>query len=332
MLKTISASRVFLLAVASTLLFSSCEKDDDDMMTQDQTQNDDLQMASYEYNFNNGQVIPTAYYTGEHSDELTATMDLEEMSDGTTKITVSLTNTVDGAMYMIHAHDAADPATTPNGTPYNETPNSDVFTKMATGNGGTVSVSQTTDMAFTELTNDYAAFFVVHDPLQNISTTDLSTYIVLGTFAREQSYNLNVQEFNYDFNTGQVAQEFAYDGTHPTNLSANLRVQELGSGESRVTVSVNNSINSEMYMVHSHDSADPSTTPNGTPYNETPNSDVCTLMIMGNGGMSMSNQISSLSLNELSTNYSGFFVIHDPLQPISTTDPTTYVVLGSFAR
>lgn len=322
-----------ILSLASAVMFASCKKEDPEPVNDPMEEpTEELQTASYEYNFNNGQVIPTAYYEGEHSDMLTATMELEEQADGQTKITVTLNNTVDGEMYMIHAHDAADPATTPNGTPYNESPNADVFASMTTGNGGSVSVSQTSSKSFTELTTTYEAFFVVHDPLQQISTTDLSTYIVLGSFAREQNYTLASSTFNYDFNTGQVDPSFAYDGTHPNTIGAKLRVQELGSGESRVTVMIDNTVNGETYMVHSHDAADPSQTPNGTPYNETPNSDICTLMIAGNGSTAMSSQISTESLGDLSTTYDGFFVIHDPLQALSTTDPTTYVVLGVFAR
>jgi len=34
----------------------------------------------------------------------------------------------------------------------------------------------------------------------------------------------------------------------------------------------------------------------------------------------------------LTSTYEAFFVIHDPLQALTTTDPTTYVVLGVFAN
>ena len=78
--------------------------------------------------------------------------------------------------------------------------------------------------------------------------------------------------------------------------------------------------------------ADPATTPNGTPYNETPNGDVFAMAIMGNGGTASGTNDSSLSYDELTTNYDGFFVVHDPLQPVTTVDPTTYVFLGVFAR
>jgi hypothetical protein len=241
-------------------------------------------------------------------------------------------NTIAGETYMIHAHDAADPASTPNGTPYNETPNSQVFSQMAMGTGGTVTVTQTVNMSYESITSTYEGFFVIHDPLQAINTTDISTYLVVGAFAREQGMTgYKTMMYNYDFNTGQIAPAFAYSGTHPSNLEAMLKIQETASG-SRVTVMLSNAQNGQTYMVHAHDKADPSTTPNGTPYNETPNSDVCTLMLMGMDNMAYSNQLSMLSFDEITTQYDAFFVVHDPLQSISTTDPNTYVILGNFAR
>jgi len=78
----------------------------------------------------------------------------------------------------------ADAASTPNGTPYNETPNADVWVQMLTGNGGSVSATQLTTMTVTELTETYEGFLVVHDPLQAITTVDPTTYVILGSFAR----------------------------------------------------------------------------------------------------------------------------------------------------
>lgn len=292
-----------------------------------------MQSMTINYEFNNGQTVSTAPYDGDHWSNLTAKMELEEKSDNMTEITVTLMNTIDGEMYMVHAHDAADPSSTPNGTPYNETPNSDILAKMVTGNGGTVSVTQTANISYDSLTTAYEGFFVVHDPLQTVSTTDISTYLVVSSFARQAaSSNLKSMDFDYDFNTGQVNAAYAYSGSHATNLMGKLRVDELANGESRVSVMLMNSLNGEMYMIHAHDAADPTTTPNGTPYDESPNSDVMTQMVTGNGGSVMVSQKSSMSYDDITMNYSGFFVVHDPLQSISTTDPTTYVLLGSFAR
>ncbi len=324
------ANYLALPALALGLVFatSSCSKDDDN-----NNPTTTMKKSTFDYEFNNGQVVPSAAYDGMHSDNLMATMEVIEKSSSTVEIKVTLENTISGEMYMIHAHDAADPATTPNGTPYNETPNADVFTQMVTGNGSSVTATQTVSMSYNDIVANYEGFFVVHDPLQPVSTTDISSYLVVGTFARMQgASNLASMSFMYDFNTGQVAPAFAYSGSHANTLGGTLKVQELGNGESRVTVMLDNSLAGQTYMVHAHDAADPATTPNGTPYNETPNSDLCTLMIMGNGNSAYSSQISTLSYADITSNYSGFFVVHDPLQAISTTDPTTYVLLGVFAR
>jgi hypothetical protein len=314
------------LSLATGVLFTSCKKKDTEP-------NPQMMSSTFMYEFNNGQVVPAAAYDGMHPDSFSASMMVEELADNQTKITVTLMNTVNGQQYMIHAHDAADPATTPNGTPYNESPNAMVFSKHVNGNGGTVSVSQTVNMSYSQITTVYNGFFVVHDPMQAISTTDISTYLVVGTFARNQiPSNYMRSEFMYDFNTGQVAPQFAYMGSHASTLMGKLILQELGSGMTRVTVYLMNSLNGEIYMVHAHDVADPATTPNGTPYNESPNGDVCSLMIMGNGGVARASQMSSMSVADLNSMYDGFFVVHDPLQALSTIDPTTYVLLGLFAR
>ena len=110
-----------------------------------------------------------------------------------------------------------------------------------------------------------------------------------------------------------------------------IKVDELAEG-SRVTVSIMNSLDGQVYNTHAHDMANSADTPNGTPYNEAPNVDVFASPIMGVGGTARATKISSLSFNDLTTNYDGFFVIHDPLQDLSTVDPTTYVILGIFAR
>lgn len=165
-----STTAKLTLALAISVGLSSCSKDDD--MTEDTKQS-----MTYDYAFSDG-------YSGSHANNFSARMEVEEIDDNSSKITVWLMNTMDGEMYMVHAHDAADPATTPNGTPYNETPNSDVMVQMATGNGGTIEVSQTANMSYEDITANYEAFFVVHDPTQAISTTDISTYLVVGAFAR----------------------------------------------------------------------------------------------------------------------------------------------------
>lgn len=297
------------------------------------TEQVELDSKTIIYQFHNGQTVPTAPYTGYHSSDLTAEMTIDELEDNRSEITIRLNNTMDGETYHIHAHDAADPATTPNGTPYNESPNSDVLAGMLVGNGGSVTLTQETDMEYSEIVSTYEGFFVVHDPLQAINTADITSYVIVGAFAKDQTSNsFESTTFSYDFNTGQVAEAFAYEGTHATDLNSMIRVDELADGRSRVTVVHNNTMDGMTYATHAHDMADSSTTPNGTPYNETPNGGVFAGAIMGNGGTNGSANISDMSYNEITSTYDGFFVVHDPLQDIDTTDPTTYLILGVFAR
>ncbi len=318
------------LAILSLgIVMSSCKKEE----MEEPTPTTAMQSASYDYEFNNGQVVPTAAYSGTHNDNFSATIEVDEISATQSMITVTLNNTISGQTYNIHAHDAADPTMTPNGTPYNEVPNATVFVQTVDGNGGSVSVSQTVNMSFSELTTSYEGFFVIHDPLQMMSTTDISTYLVVGTFARAQAAtNLSAASFAYDFNTGQLDASYAYNGMHANTLSGNLMIQELADGTSRVSVQLNGTMSGQTYHVHAHDAADPTTTPNGTPYDESPNTGLLTMMINGNGGMAMGSQMSAMSFSEITSNYAGFFVVHDPLQPIDTTNPASYVLLGLFAQ
>ena len=292
-----------------------------------------LKTTSFDYALHNGQAVPSAAYAGGHPTDLTATMKLDEMENGNTMITVTLNNTISGATYHMHAHDGADAATTPNGTPYNESPNTEIFAQMLQGNGNTVSVSQEASMSYTELTDTYSGFFVIHDPLQAVSTTDITSYLVVGGFARTQDNpDYSSSTFSYDFNTGQLVADFAYEGTHATDLAATIQVDELAENKSRITVRLMNTMDGETYNTHAHDMADAATTPNGTPYIETPNGEVFAGPIDGNGDMAFKTNISSMSYDMITGSYDGFFVVHDPLQTLSTTDPTTYVLLGVFAR
>lgn len=318
-----------ILAIAVLVGTQSCKKDEMEPVIPQPA----AMESTYNYEFNNGQVIPTAAYDGTHMDNVTGTIKVTELTSSTSRITVTLTNTISGETYHTHAHDAADPTTTPNGTPYNETPNTAVYTQMIMGNGGTASMSQDVSMSYSAITSSYEGFFVVHDPLQGVTTTDISTYLIVGSFARTQTAtNFGSTVFPYDFNTGQVAAAYTYSGAHATSLTGDLKIQELGDGSSRVTAMMNNSLNGETYHVHAHDAADPATTPNGTPYNETPNTGLCTMMITGNGGTAGNSQMTAMSYADITTVYDGFFVVHDPLQAITTVDPTTYVLLGLFAR
>lgn len=326
---TIAKKKWMLAFAIPALCFgtTSCEEEEERNNTSNRGK-------TFVYAFNNGELGAGTAYEGRHSSDLTAELMITE-NGANADITVTLNNTIDGEMYPLHAHDAADPATTPNGTPYDETPNSDVLVTMVEGNGGTVSETYTTNgYSYANLVGDYQGFFVVHDPTQAISTQDLSTYLAVGNFARDQGTTPSYQSevYNYAFNTGQIASQFAYSGTHPNTLTAVMRVEELANSESRIKVTLQNTLNGEVYPVHAHDKADPATTPNGTPYDETPNSSVMVQMAMGTGAEAVVVQNSNKSFAEITGQYNAFFVVHDPTQNITTTDPSTYVVLGNFAR
>ena len=143
---------------------------------------------------------------------------------------------------------------------------------------------------------------------------------------------LQSKTFSYAINTGQVAPAYAYSGSHPNSIAAELMLEEMADGTTKVSVTLTGAIDGMTYNIHAHDEADAGTTPNATPYSETPNGNVYASPVVISGGTGTSSQISTMSYEDLTTTYDGFFVIHDPTQAVNTADPTTYVVLGSFAR
>ena len=190
-----------VVAVVSLFFFTACG---DDSMPVDPG-SDDPMSASFDYAFNEGQLLDdvNTAYRGEHDRSLEARIDVDEMEDGNAAITVTLENTLDGESYAVHAHDAANPEETPNNTPYDESPNADVFAEIIEGTGGSASLTNETDIPFMEVTEEYEGFFVVHDPLQDISTVDLTTYLVLGSFGQSldpRSSSLRSDSFEYAFN------------------------------------------------------------------------------------------------------------------------------------
>lgn len=146
----------------------------------------------------------------------------------------------------------------------------------------------------------------------------------------DDAKEMQSKTYAYTFNKGQINSAYAYSGNHTDNLTAELTITEKKDGKSMVSVKLTNAMDGKTYMVHAHDAADPTMTPNNTPYNETPNSSVLALQILGSDAEA--SQESTKSFEELTTTYSGFFVIHDPLINVNTQDPTTYVILGNFAR
>lgn len=155
--------------------------------------------------------------------------------------------------------------------------------------------------------------------------------LVVGFMSCEKEVEMQSQTYNYSFNTGQVDTAYAYSGTHPNTIAAALMLEEMADGTTKVSVTLTGATDTT-YMIHSHDMADAATTANGTPYLETPNGDVYAAPVVVSGGTGTSSQISTMSFEALTTTYDGFLVVHDPTQTMSTVDPTTYVVLGAFAR
>ena len=157
-------------------------------------------------------------------------------------------------------------------------------------------------------------------------------FLSIGFTSCEKTPALQIKTFNYTFNTGQLSPSYAYSGTHPNSLSAELVLEEMANGTTKVTVNLKNAVNGQTYMIHSHDAMPSSSTPNNTPYNEAPNSDVLAQALTISGTSGSVSQLSTMSIADLTNTYNGFFVIHDPMQNISTSTPTSFVILGSFAR
>lgn len=151
--------------------------------------------------------------------------------------------------------------------------------------------------------------------------------LVVGFMSCEKEAEMQSKTYNYSFNTGQAAAAYAYSGSHPNTIAAELKLDEMADGTTKVSVTLTGA-NDATYMVHAHDVSSTGT----LPYNQTPNGNVYATPIAVTSGTGTSSQISTMSFEALTTTYDGFFVVHDPTQAINTADPTTYVVLGTFAR
>lgn len=155
---------------------------------------------------------------------------------------------------------------------------------------------------------------------------------------------LRTATYTYAFNRGQLGEGTAYQGNHATNMTAVLTIEELGENRCRVKMLLNHAIEGTTYLVHAHDAANQETTPNNTPYLESPNEAVLSLAITGVGhshGRSghrvahitaKGEQESPFGFDYLTQMYAGFLVVHDPLQPLSTTNLQSYLVVNKFAR
>ncbi len=192
-LKSLSLSALF---VSGALAFTACQTEP--MMPEPTPA--EARSMSYSYNFNIGQLGEGTAYNGDHPTNMTGTMIITELAANRCLVQIELHNTVEGAVYMVHAHDVADPASTPNGTPYNETPNTEILTVALTSRGHdhghgsghghrvshiTAKGGQEVNRSFEYLTTNYEGFLVAHDPLQDLSTTNLSTYLIVSPFARD---------------------------------------------------------------------------------------------------------------------------------------------------
>jgi hypothetical protein len=143
-----------------SIAFTSCETEAD------------LKESTYNYSFHTA-------YAGTHG-ALSAKMTLNEMSDGTTKITVELDGTENGDKYIMHAHDADTAAV----GGYDTAPNMTVLATDVTATGTTATVEFTSTMSYEALTTSYDGFYVIHDSKQAVNPSDPTTFLVLGAFAR----------------------------------------------------------------------------------------------------------------------------------------------------
>ena len=131
------------------------------------------------YAFNTGQVDNSYAYTGTHRDDFTVELTLTEREDQKTEIKVIIVNALAGETYSVGAYDKVDPATN-NGLPFSATPNTAILSETIIDKG----VTFVSDQSFDELVNNYEGFLIIHDPLQAISGTDPSTYLILGDFTK----------------------------------------------------------------------------------------------------------------------------------------------------
>jgi hypothetical protein len=165
-----------------------------------------------------------------------------------------------------------------------------------------------------------------------VTVAALTMFVLSATTftACKKDKEMKTQTLNFPFNTGQVGAGTAYSGSHPNNLTAKIVLTELEGEQCKLTVSLMNSVSGKDYNIHVHDAADPTTTPNGTPYNEAPNASILSTTIAGNGGTATKDYTATNSYNYIVNTYGGgFLVVHDP-DNFSTTNLTTYLVVASF--
>ena len=284
--------------------------------------------TTFNYAMHNGEVVSSSHYDGMHPTNFGAIIGLIENENQSTDIIITLNNTVSGLTYKVNAHEASSDAQVPYGGV-----DAEVFSQRIEGNDlESVFMMQTSNLSFDELLGDYDGLLVIKDPLRSDGSEEVSDDLILAPFAKRQDRSLRRMVFEYAFNAGQVNPAFAYTGDHPSTFAADVQLDELATGNTRISVRLMNTVEGEMYATHVHDMADTLSTPNNTPYLETPNTDIFAQAIEGNGAQVSFTNFSTISFQNLTEVYNGFFVVHDPFQEVSTSDPSTFLVLRAFAR
>jgi hypothetical protein len=136
--------------------------------------------------------------------------------------------------------------------------------------------------------------------------------------------------FSYSFNEGQNELKTAYTGDHPRDLRAEMQLLEGDSGGTRIRITFSNTLDGETYAVHAHDYDADSTI--GLPYEFSVNTAVLNQNPVGRTGTLEIEQHSDSSVAYFENRYQGYLVVHDPLQPVQTKKPSSFLILGRFAR
>lgn len=147
---------------------------------------------------------------------------------------------------------------------------------------------------------------------------------------QESQQSAPTTSFYYPFNTGQSDLNTAYTGDHPNNFRAQMRLAKVDSGGTLVRITFYHTLDGETYAVHAHD-YDPDSTIR-QPYEFAVNTEVFNQNPVGNGDTVEVTQYSPYSPAYLKEEYQGYFIVHDPLQPVQTKKPATFLIAGRFAR
>jgi len=109
-----------------------------------------------------------------------------------------------------------------------------------------------------------------------------------------------------------------------------MKLEAVDSGGTLLRLTLYHTVAGATYPIHAHDYAD--STPHGGPYLLAVNGDILDQNPVGTGDSLTVEQYSRYDRAELTENYRGFLVVHDPLQAVNTADPTTLLIIDRFAR